>query len=227
MSAAASFRALNLVLLGPPGSGKGTQAKVLAARYQVPHISTGDILRDEVRRSTPLGRQVQEIMERGELVPDRLVAGIILARLDRDDCARGFILDGYPRTVDQAAILDDLLAELGRTLERVILIEVPDDVIVRRMTGRRSCPRCGRVYHVESNPPEDGRTCDACGVELEQRPDDGEEVVRERLRVYREKTEPLVELYRVRGLLAVVDGDRPVEEVTTAILEALGSVPAA
>ncbi len=221
---AAAFRALNLVLLGPPGSGKGTQAKVLAERYRIPHISTGDILREEVRRGTPLGREVAAIMERGDLVPDKLVAGIILHRLDRDDCARGFILDGYPRTVEQAAILDDILAELGRTLERVILIGVPDEVIVRRMAGRRSCPRCGRVYHLESAPPRDGRTCDDCGVELQQRPDDREEVVRERLRVYRAKTEPLVELYRSRGLLTEIAGDRPVAEVTEAILAALGSV---
>lgn len=220
---AASFRALNLVLLGPPGSGKGTQAKILAERYRIPHISTGDILREEVRNETPLGLRVKAIMESGDLVPDKLVAGIILHRLDRDDCARGFILDGYPRTVEQARILDDILGELGRALERVILITVPDDVIVERMAGRRSCPECGRVYHMVYNPPKDGANCDDCGVPLVQRPDDREEVVRERLRVYHEKTQPLEELYRGRGILLEVDGNQPVDAVTEVIVDALAT----
>lgn len=221
--AAPPYRALNLVLLGPPGSGKGTQAKMLAERYEIPHISTGDILRDEVARETSLGLEVRSLMEKGELVPDRVMAGILLHRIDRDDCARGFILDGYPRTVEQAGVLDDILGELGRTLESVLLITTPDEVIVRRITGRRSCPQCGRVYHVEHNPPEDGTTCDVCGAELMQRADDREEVVRDRLRVYREKTEPIVDLYGARGLLMEIDGDRPVSEVTREILAALGA----
>ncbi len=219
----ATFRALNLVLLGPPGSGKGTQAKILAERYGIPHISTGDILREEVRNGTPLGKRAKEIMERGDLVPDKLVAGIILNRLDRDDCARGFILDGYPRTVEQAAILDDILGELGRRLERVILITVPDEVIVERMAGRRSCPECGRVYHMVSAPPKNDTLCDECGVALVQRPDDREEVVLERLRVYHEKTQPLEELYRSRGILLEVDGNQPVDTVTGVIVEALAT----
>lgn len=223
MSAAASFRALNLVLLGPPGSGKGTQAKLLAERYQVPHISTGDILREEVRNETTLGQRVKAIMEAGELVSDKLVAGIILHRLDRDDCARGAILDGYPRTVEQASILDDILGELGRALERVILITVSDDIIVDRMAGRRSCAKCGRVYHLTSNPPQDGVNCDDCGVPLTQRPDDREEVVRERLRVYHQKTQPLEELYRNRGILLEVDGNHQVQEVNDVIVDALAT----
>ncbi len=223
MTAAATFRALNLVLLGPPGSGKGTQAKILAERYEIPHISTGDILREEVRQGTPLGKRAKEIMERGDLVPDKLVAGIILNRLDNEDCVRGFILDGYPRTVEQATILDDILGELGRRLERVILITVPDGIIVERMAGRRSCPQCGRVYHLKSAPPKNDTLCDDCGVELVQRPDDREEVVKDRLRVYHEKTQPLEELYRNRGILLEVDGNQPVDAVTGVIVEALAT----
>ena len=217
------YRSLNLVLLGPPGSGKGTQAKVLAERYQIPHVSTGDMLREEVRKETSLGLKAKEIMDRGELLPDEVMAAMILKRLDQEDCARGVILDGYPRTVEQAQVLDGILAELGRTLERVILVDVPDEEIVRRLGGRRSCPKCGRVYHVVYNPPKDGKTCDDCGVELVQRDDDREEVIRERLRQYHEKTAPLVDFYANRGLLARVDGAQSMEAVTASIMEAIGS----
>ncbi len=217
------YRSLNLILLGPPGSGKGTQAQLLSAKYHVPHVSTGDMLRSEVRRGTELGLQAKEIMERGELVPDSIVGSMILHRLDKEDCARGVILDGYPRNVAQAGVLDGILAELGRTLERVIVIEVDDDVIVRRLGGRRSCPRCGRVYHLEYNPPRDGATCDDCGVALVQRDDDREAVIRERLSLYHEKTAPLIELYEHRGLVVKVDGSQPVGEVTEGIVNALGT----
>lgn len=218
----AQYRGLNLVILGPPGSGKGTQAKVLSERYSIPHISTGDILREEVRFGTDLGQEARAAMERGELVPDRLVAGIILHRLDQDDCARGFILDGYPRNVEQAGMLDDLLAELGRGLELTLLITVDDRELVRRLAGRRSCPQCGRVYQVESQPAVDGRTCDICSVELIQREDDEEAVVRDRLTLYNAKTSPLVDFYRRRGMLVEVAGGRAVAEVTGALLEAIG-----
>lgn len=217
------YRSLNLVLLGPPGSGKGTQAKVLAEEYHIPHVSTGDMLRDEVRRGTTLGVQAKEIMDSGGLVPDKIVAGMILQRLDRKDCARGVILDGYPRNVEQAEVLDGILAELGRTLERVVLIDVADDEIVRRLSGRRSCPQCGRVYHLEYNPPADGRACDDCGSELTQRDDDREDVVRERLRQYHEKTAPLIGYYRHRGLLVGIDGAQGMEIVTKAVIEAIGA----
>ncbi len=217
------YRSLNLVLLGPPGSGKGTQAKVLSEKYQIPHVSTGDMLREEVRRETSLGKRAKEIMDRGELLPDEVMAAMILKRLDQEDCARGVILDGYPRTVEQAQVLDGILAELGRTLERVILVDVPDEEIVRRLGGRRSCPQCGRVYHVVHNPPKDGKTCDECGVPLVQRDDDREEVIRERLRQYHDKTAPLIEFYSNRGLLVAVDGSRSMEAVTASIMEAIGS----
>ncbi|NOZ78187.1 MAG: adenylate kinase [Acidobacteria bacterium] len=214
---------MNLILLGPPGCGKGTQAKVLSEKYHVPHVSTGDMLRSEVRRGTELGMKAKEIMDRGELVPDSIVGSMILRRLDEADCARGVILDGYPRNVEQAGVLDGILAELGRTLERVIVIEVDDDVIVRRLGGRRSCPKCGRVYHMEYNPPRDDATCDDCGIALVQRDDDREDVIRERLRLYHEKTAPLVQLYEQRGLVVRVDGNQPVEGVTEGIVEALGT----
>lgn len=217
------YRSLNLILVGPPGSGKGTQAKFLSERYHIPHVSTGDMLRDEVRRGTELGKKAKEIMDRGGLVSDDIVGGMILHRLDRKDCARGVILDGYPRNVAQAGVLDGILAELGRTLERVILVDVADEEIVRRLSGRRSCPKCGRVYHVEFNPPKDGKTCDDCGSELIQRDDDRESVIRERLRQYHEKTAPLIDFYNQRNLVVSVDGGQPVEAVTEAILKAVGA----
>lgn len=217
------YRSLNLILLGPPGSGKGTQARVLAERYHVPHVSTGDMLRDEVRRGTTIGLQAKEVIKRGELVPDDVVAGIVLRRLDQEDATRGVILDGYPRNVKQAGVLDDILAELGRTLERVTLISVPDGEIVHRLGARRSCAKCGRVYNVELSSPSIPGVCDGCGGPLELREDDREPVVRERLRQYREKTAPLVEFYRARGLLVEINGAQQMEAVTEAIVEAIGA----
>lgn len=217
------YRSLNLVMLGPPGSGKGTQAKFLSERYHIPHVSTGDMLREEVRNETSLGLKAKEIMDQGGLVSDEIVSAMILKRLDQEDCARGVILDGYPRTVEQAHVLDGILAELGRTLERVILVDVPDDEIVRRLGGRRSCPKCGKVYHLIYNPPADGVHCDVCGVELVQRDDDKEEVIRQRLLQYHEKTQPLVDLYEQRGLLVDIDGSQSMEAVTAAIVDAIGA----
>lgn len=218
----AQYRGLNLVLLGPPGSGKGTQARALSARYSIPHIPTGEMLRDEVRRGTDLGLQARQIMERDELLPDRLVAGIVLRRLDRDDCARGFILDGFPRNVEQAGMLDDLLAEFGRSLELTLFIDVDDREIVRRLAGRRWCPQCGLVYHVDNDPPADGRTCDVCAVDLMRGEDDAEAVVRDRLALFRARIAPLVEYYQRRGVLAKVAGGGSVAEVTESLLEAIG-----
>ncbi len=219
----ANYRSLNLVLLGPPGSGKGTQAEILAQSFRIPHVSTGEMLRDEVRQGTDLGKEAKAVMDRGGLVPDQVLAGMVVRRLDREDCARGVILDGYPRNLEQYGVLDDILAELGRGLERVLLIRVPDDEIVRRLAGRRSCPECGHVYHVEHAPPSDPAACDTCGAALCQRDDDREPVVRERLRVYSAKTQPLIELYRSRGLLVEVDGDQPVERVTEALMQGIGA----
>jgi adenylate kinase len=219
----ACYSSLDLVLLGPPGSGKGTQAAMLSGTYNVPHIATGDLLREEVRAGTPVGGEVAATMARGGLVPDRLVAGVLVHRLDQDGCKRGFLLDGFPRTVEQSVLLDDLLAELGRRVERVILLDASDEVIVHRLSGRRVHPPSGRVYHVELDPPRQPDVDDVTGEPLVQRGDDREDVVRARLQVYREKTEPLVGLYEARGILVRVDADRSLRDVTDDVLAAVGA----
>lgn len=208
-----SYSSLNLVLLGPPGSGKGTQARLLAERYQLPHISTGDMLWGAVADGRGLDGSVERDLDRGELVSDRVMSGMILQRLDRDDCARGFILDGYPRRLAQAELLDGILAELGRRIERVVLIDVPDDVLIDRLAGRLVHPGTGRAYHEIADPPERSGVDDATGEPLEKRDDDREPVVRDRLRVYHEHAPKVVEHYRNRGQLITVDGNRSVDQV--------------
>jgi adenylate kinase len=212
-----------LVLIGPPGSGKGTQAEALRDRLGLLHVSTGDALREAVRQDTELGRQASEIMRAGRLVPDEIVAGIVEERLAREDC-RGerFLLDGFPRTERQAALLDGILQRLGAKLDRVLLLDVPEDELVGRLSARRSCGRCGAVFHLIASPPREEGRCDACGGPLEQRSDDRPEVIRERLAVYRRETVPLVELYRRRELLAELDGTGGPETVLERLLEALG-----
>lgn len=219
----ACYSSLDLVLLGPPGSGKGTQAAMLSGAYNVPHIATGDLLREEVRAGTPVGGEVAATMAQGDLVPDRLMAGILVHRLDQDGCKRGFLLDGFPRTVEQSVLLDDLLAELGRRVERVILLDACDDVIVRRLNGRRVHLPSGRVYHLELDPPRRPDLDDVTGEPLVQRSDDREEVVRARLQVYREKTAPLAALYDARGILVRVDANRSRHEVAADVLAAVGA----
>lgn len=216
-----SFSSLNIVLLGPPGSGKGTQAAMLAERYRIPHISTGDMLREEVQRGTAMGNEVDEILKRGELVSDRLVAGMVLQRLDAEDCARGFVLDGFPRNADQAALLDGVLAELGRGIERVLFLEVSDELIVTRNEGRLVHAESGRTYHVDFNPPKIAGKDDVTGEALVQRDDDGEETVSERLRVFHLEAAPLIEFYRNRGQLAIIDGEKSPNEVNGAVLQAI------
>ncbi len=213
---------MNIILLGPPGAGKGTQAVRLSEIYSIPHISTGDIFRENLKQGTELGLKAKEYMDKGLLVPDQVVIDIVADRLSRRDCDGGFILDGFPRTITQADALGDMLATRGMNVDYVLNISVPDEVLVRRISGRRTCSRCDRNYHVEFDPPAKEGQCDSCGGELYQRDDDREDAVRRRLEEYREKTEPLIQYYRGKGLLVDIDGDRPMEEVMASIRKVLG-----
>lgn len=202
-----------VVFLGAPGSGKGTQAKQLSERLGIPHISTGDMLRAAVRNETALGREAAPIMASGGLVPDELMVGIIGDRLREQDAAPGFILDGFPRTVVQAEKLDALLAGNGNGRPRVLYLSVPDEVIVSRISARRSCPSCGAVYHLENNPPRTEGVCDSCGAGLIARADDNADAVRKRLEAFHRQTMPVVEHYRAQGVLREIDGEATVDEV--------------
>ncbi|MFQ5839812.1 MAG: adenylate kinase [Candidatus Methylomirabilales bacterium] len=204
---------MRLILLGPPGAGKGTQATQIVERYGIPQVATGDILRAAVAAGTELGKRVEGYMHRGVLVPDEVVIGIIRDRLREPDAAGGYLLDGFPRTVAQAEALAESLQVLGADLDCVVSIEVPGEELVRRLSGRRVCERCGLGYHTRYRLPREAGVCDSCGGPLIQREDDREETVRERLRVYRERTEPLVGYYRERGLLEVVDGVGEIGEI--------------
>lgn len=197
---------MRLILLGPPGAGKGTQAKMLTEKYGVPQISTGDILRAAVAAGTPLGKEAKTHMDRGALVPDDVVIGIVRDRLAEPDCQRGYLLDGFPRTVAQAEALTRMLKELGAPLPIVVSLEVPEEELVRRLAGRRVCQACGESFHVEFHPPRVAGRCDKCNGNLVQREDDREETIRRRLQVYREQTEPLIGYYRSQGLLKTVNG---------------------
>ena len=207
---------LNLILLGPPGSGKGTQGERLQEDFHLPYYATGDILRAAVRDGTEIGRQAKDYMDRGDLVPDDVIVGVIAERIDEQEAEDGFILDGFPRTEPQAEALDEKLGELGREVSAAVLIEVAEEEVVRRLGGRRTCPN-GHIFHVEFDPPEKEGVCDVCGEPLEVRDDDRPEVIRNRLAQYHEKTEPLIDYYEARGLLKRVDGDQPPEEVTDRI----------
>lgn len=210
-----------VVLLGPPGAGKGTQAEQLIERYDLVYISTGDILRAAVKNKTELGRQAQQYLAQGRLVPDDLVADIVAERLQESDCSRGVLLDGFPRTVGQAHFLDGALAEMERSIGRVILIEVEEEELISRLTGRRVCRDCGSNYHVKHSPPQVRNVCDQCGGELYQREDDSLGTVKERLKVYREQTVPLIDYYRERGLLTALDGNTEVGQLFSQIASIL------
>jgi adenylate kinase len=212
---------MKLILLGPPGAGKGTQAKMLSDRFGIPQVSTGDILRAAVKEGTPMGVKAKAFMEAGGLVPDSVVVGIVRERLQKSDCAAGFILDGFPRTVAQADSLKETLRELGKNLDAVISLEVDIEALVERLTGRRTCRKCGRGYHVKFDPPKLANTCDVCGGELFQRDDDREETIRTRLVVYHQQTAPLVAYYRSGSLLTSVDGMREIDTVQQQVLAAL------
>lgn len=209
---------LNLILMGPPGAGKGTQASRLAQRLRVPAISTGDLLREEVKHGSALGAEAHGYMSRGALVPDALIIAIIETRLRRDDCSRGFILDGFPRTVVQAEALDRALHRFGWSLHRVGSLNVPTDEVVRRLSGRRTCRDCSTPYHIALDPPAKHDTCDICGGTLQQRDDDHETIIAARLEVYARDTAPLLDYYRERGLLAEVDGRGKHDDVLAALL---------
>jgi len=212
-----------LVLLGPPGAGKGTQADLLSRNRDIPHISTGDILRSAVDEETELGEEAREHMERGDLVPDEVVIGITRQRLAADDVADGFVLDGFPRTVRQAESLDSIMQQdMDGSLDVVINLDVPETELIRRMTGRRICPTCGRNYHLVFNAPRSLGECDECGSDLIQREDDKESVVRQRLQVYQKSSKPLIDYYDDLGLLVNVDGRGSVEQVYEAIEDLIG-----
>jgi adenylate kinase len=210
-----------VVLLGPPGAGKGTQALRVARSLNVPHISSGEIFREHLKNPTELGVAAKTYIDRGQLVPDDVTIGMIRERLSRPDCARGAILDGFPRTPPQAEALDGILRDLGSKLSAVILIQVDEETLARRVCGRRTCREAGHIFHVEFNPPKTSGICDHDGSELYQRPDDMRETVLERIEVYKRQTEPLIEHFRKRDLLRVVDGSQSIEEVTAALLEIL------
>ena len=212
---------MRIVLVGPPGAGKGTQAQFIASHLSIPKISTGDIFRANVSGNTPLGRKAKEYMDRGDLVPDEVTIAMVRDRLAEEDAQEGFLLDGFPRNVPQAETLKKILSEMDRKLDLVLELVVDDDEVVRRLSGRRTCRKCGRIWHVAFDPPTKDGVCDVCGGELFQRDDDREETIRHRLEVYQEQTAPLASFYADEGILVGLDATGPVEEVTERALAAL------
>lgn len=214
---------MDFILLGPPGAGKGTQAKLMIDKWNTPQVSTGDILRAAVREGTTLGVEAKGFMDRGELVPDRVVIGIIAERLREEDATDGFVLDGFPRTIPQAEALQEILDDLGRNIDHVISIEVDDEELVNRLTGRRMCKECGESFHVVFNPSAREGICDRCSGELYQRDDDKEATIRQRLAVYSEQTQPLIAYYEKQGKLRRIEGTGSIEEIFSRVLKAAGN----
>lgn len=213
---------MKIIMLGAPGAGKGTQAKMIADKYSVPHISTGDIFRANIKNGTELGMEAKKYMDQGLLVPDELTVKILLDRVAQDDCKNGYVLDGFPRTIPQAEVLDKALAELDETIDFAIDVNVPDENIINRMSGRRACLACGATYHITHVPPKQEGICDRCGKELVLRDDDKPETVKNRLEIYHEQTQPLIDFYTAKGVLKTVDGTVDMKDVFNAIVTILG-----
>lgn len=213
---------MKIIMLGAPGAGKGTQAKKIAAKYGIPHISTGDIFRANIKEGTELGKKAKEYMDQGALVPDALVVDLVADRVKQDDCKKGYVLDGFPRTIPQAEALDKALAEMGEKMDYAVNVEVPDENIISRMSGRRACVNCGGTYHIKYIPTKVEGICDNCGGELILRDDDKPETVKKRLEVYHNQTQPLIDYYTGAGILAEVDGTKEMDEVFSDIVKILG-----
>ena len=213
---------MKIIMLGAPGAGKGTQAKQIAAKYEIPHISTGDIFRANIKNGTELGKKAKEYMDQGMLVPDELTCDLVMDRIAQDDCTRGFVLDGFPRTIPQAEALTNALNKIGQSMDYAIDVDVPDENIVNRMSGRRACLNCGATYHIVFNPTKAEGVCDACGNETVLRDDDKPETVQKRLTVYHDQTQPLIDYYKNMNILKSVDGTKPMDEVFSDIVAILG-----
>nr|WP_297709323.1 adenylate kinase [uncultured Butyrivibrio sp.] len=214
---------MKIIMLGAPGAGKGTQAQMIADKYNIPHISTGDIFRANIKNGTELGKKAKEYMDKGLLVPDELTVQLLLDRVANDDCKDGYVLDGFPRTIPQADVLDAELTKLGDKVDFAVNVDVPDENIVRRMSGRRACLKCGATYHIEHIPPKVEGICDKCGSELVLREDDKPETVQNRLSVYHEQTQPLIDYYDKKNILKTVDGTKDMQEVFNDIVNILGA----
>ena len=214
---------MKIIMLGAPGAGKGTQAKKIAQKYEIPHISTGDIFRANIKNGTELGKKAKTYMDQGLLVPDELTVDLVIDRVNQEDCKNGYILDGFPRTIPQAESLDAALAKMGQKVDYAINVEVPDENIISRMSGRRACVGCGATYHIVYNAPKNEGICDACGEKLILRDDDKPETVQKRLGVYHDQTQPLIDYYGKAGVLKEVDGTVDMEDVFQAIVDILGA----
>ncbi|MCR5399872.1 MAG: adenylate kinase [Lachnospiraceae bacterium] len=212
---------MKIIMLGAPGAGKGTQAKMIAEKYDIPHVSTGDIFRANIKNGTDLGKEAKSYMDKGQLVPDELTVRILLDRVAKDDCKNGYVLDGFPRTIPQAEVLDAELTKLGDKVDFAIDVDVPDENIIRRMGGRRACVTCGATYHIEHVPPKKEGICDKCGSELILRDDDKPETVKNRLDVYHKQTQPLIEYYNKKNILHTVDGTVDMKDVFDSIIKVL------
>ena len=213
---------MKIIMLGAPGAGKGTQAKMLAEKYGIPHVSTGDIFRANIKDQTELGMEAKKYMDQGLLVPDELTVKILLDRVSKDDCKNGYVLDGFPRTIPQAEVLDKAVSDLNENIDFAINVDVKDENIIKRMSGRRACLKCGATYHIEHIPPKQEGICDKCGSELVLRDDDKPETVKKRLDVYHEQTQPLIDYYNKKGILREVDGSQDMKDVFNAITAILG-----